>query len=66
MLNKTQPNLEVTLFETLKMHPLLTNNEMKEFVQFKIDVQAFAVQAFGFSSCYDAMRAAFTTHFNGL
>ena len=66
MLNKTQPGFEVTLFETLKMHPLLTNNEMKEFVQFKIDVQAFAVQAFGFSSCYDAMKAAFTTHFNGL
>jgi hypothetical protein len=34
-----------------------------QFKEFKITVQAFGVQTFGFSSCLEAMAGAFAEHF---
>lgn len=64
MLNPTVSGQEILLFDTLYVNPYLTNTDMQELAQLKIDVQAFAVQKFGFSSCYEAMREAFSSHFD--
>ncbi|MBQ7879886.1 MAG: hypothetical protein IJ317_04475 [Clostridia bacterium] len=56
-------NETVTLFDTLKIDETCTNELMKEFVEFKITIQAFAVQTFGFESCFEAMNGAFGSHF---
>ena len=53
----------VVLFDTMSIAPEFGNTEMKELSDLKITVQAFAVQQFGFSSSYEAMCAAFSTHF---
>ena len=53
----------VVLFDTMTVDPSFGNTEMKELSDLKITVQAFAVQQFGFSSSYEAMGAAFSTHF---
>ena len=63
MLNPLEKNAEVELFDTLSVHPLFGNAEMREFAELNITVQAFAVQTFGFSDCYGAMREAFATQF---
>jgi hypothetical protein len=36
---------------------------VQEFIDFKIDVQAFAVQTFDLKSCFEAMTKAFPDHF---
>ena len=64
MLEEKQPGDEIMLFDTLTMSPYLTNTQMQELMQLKIEVQAFGVQTFGFLSCYQAMRAAFASHFD--
>lgn len=53
----------VELFDTMLINAMFGNEEMQEFREMKITVQAFAVQTFGFSSCLDAMRTAFGEHF---
>lgn len=63
MLNPKQTGEEVMIFDTLVVNPYLENVHMQELVELKIEVQAFAVQTFGFSSCYDAMQGAFSSHF---
>lgn len=63
MLNPLAKGEEVVLFDSMNIDPTLGNTEMMELSQLKITVQAFAVQQFGFSSSYDAMGAAFPTHF---
>ncbi len=56
----------VTVFDTLYIDDMFGNSEMLEFRELQVTVQAFAVQKFGFTSCFDAMINAFPTHFVGL
>ena len=64
MLSPMEKGETVTVFDTLQINPLFGNAEMLEFRDLKITVQAFAVQTFGFSSCFDAMTGAFSEHFS--
>ncbi|MBO5479909.1 MAG: hypothetical protein J6A63_01810 [Clostridia bacterium] len=63
MLKATQKGDEIVLFDTMSIVPEWDNAQMCELVDLKIKVQAFAVQTFGFESCFDAMKGAFATHF---
>ena len=63
MLNPLAKDDSVEIFDTIFINSMFGNTEMVEFKEFKVTIQAFAVQTFGFSSCYDAMRGAFTEHF---
>lgn len=63
MTKPIEKDASVLVFDTMMMHPLFGNEQMKEFKDFSITVQAFAVQTFGFSDCYSAMNAAFGEHF---
>lgn len=58
-----QTGESVELFDKVVIDPSFGNVEMQEFRELKITVQAFAVQEFGFTSCLDAMSAAFSDHF---
>jgi predicted ribosomally synthesized peptide with SipW-like signal peptide len=53
----------VTLFDHFYVDGSFNNIEMQQFRELKITVQAFAVQKFGFDSCYKAMNEAFANHF---
>jgi len=53
----------VTVFEEIFFDPIFDHSQMLELSELKITVQAFAVQKFGFDSCYNAMRTAFGTYF---
>ena len=66
MLQSVAKDDSVTLFNLMKIDPEWTSGEMQNFVDFRITVQAFAVQTFGFNSCFDAMTEAFGSHFGGL
>ena len=57
---------EIVLFDTVTVDPEFTNVDMQEFANFKITVQAFAVQTFGFNDCYTAMCTAFADHFGAV
>ena len=57
------PGEEVEVFTTVKIDPTFGNVEMQEFRDLKVTVQAFAVQQYGFSSCLEAMNAAFSSYF---
>ena len=63
MLKPIEKDESVLLFDTMTIHPLFGNEQMKEFRELSITVQAFAVQTFGFSDCYSAMSTAFSEHF---
>jgi predicted ribosomally synthesized peptide with SipW-like signal peptide len=63
MLNKLEKGESVELFDTMLVDPYFGNDEMEEFAQLKIDVEAYAVQSFGFSGCYEAMNEAFADQF---
>lgn len=63
MLAATEKGDEVVLFDTMEIDPIWDNAEMKELVELEIKIQAFAVQTFGFTSCFDAMKGAFSSHF---
>ncbi len=63
MLEKMSEGEEVTIFDTMYVDSIFDNADIQELVQLNIVIQAFAVQAFGFNSCYDAMREAFGEHF---
>lgn len=61
---KLQPGESVTVFDTFRIPAEWNNGDIYEMREFKITVEAFAVQSFGFSSCYDAMTTAFSDHFH--
>jgi hypothetical protein len=63
MLKAAQKGDKTVLFDTMLIEPEWDNAQMRELVDLKIKVQAFAVQTFGFESCFDAMKGAFSTHF---
>ena len=63
MLEEVDSDESVVLFDTMFIDPYLSGTDMLEFIQLTITVQAFAVQTFGFSDCYLAMRGAFEEHF---
>ena len=63
MLQPLKKGESVELFDTFFIDGFFGNEEMQEFKEFKITVQAFGVQTFGFSSCLEAMEGAFTEHF---
>ena len=50
---------KVVLFEKLSIPKEWDNDEMKEFKNLSITIDAFAVQAYGFNNCFDAMTTAF-------
>lgn len=53
-----------TVFDTMFIDNTWDNDAMKELSDFKIDVCAYAVQLYGFDSCFDAMTVAFDSEFN--
>ena len=54
---------KVTLFDTIKIPSTWDNEEMAEMKELKIKVEAYATQAYGFDSCFNAMTAAFDEEF---
>ena len=64
MLQPFKKGDSVKVFDTVFFDSSFGNEEMIEFKEFEITVQAFAVQKFGFSSCLDAMNGAFPEHFS--
>ena len=66
MLDQLAPQNSVEVFETLFFQNYFGNAEMNQFKEFKITVQAFAVQTNGFDSCYAAMTTAFPDYFSGI
>ena len=66
MLNPLAKGESVELFDTMFINDMFGNNEMVEFRELKITVQAFAVQTFGFSSALEAMEDAFGDHFENI
>ena len=57
-------NEEIELFDTMYVNPDWSGEDMKELRDLKIEVAAYGVQTFGFSSCYEAVTAAFSDHFS--
>ena len=53
----------VNVFDTMLIDPTFGNSEMLEFRDLNVTIQAFAVQTYGFDSCYAAMLGAFNEHF---
>ena len=53
----------VNVFDSLTVPAEWDNLEMKELSELKIEVTAYAVQTFGFDSCYLAMTTAFQSEF---
>ena len=66
ILEELAPNEAITVFDTMMINPAYGNEQMRELAQLNITVQAFAVQTFGFDSCYEAMNKAFSEHFTPL
>ena len=66
MLNPLAKGESVTVFDTFYVDDTFGNTEMLELKELKITVQAYAVQTFGFSSCYEAMLTAFGNRFGAL
>ena len=58
------PGDSVTLFDTIKINPAWTNEQMAKIVDLKVAVNAYAVQIQTFANCYDAMTTAFATDFD--
>lgn len=54
---------ETVLFDTLTIPADYDNEEMAKLNGMEINVAAYAAQANGFDSCYDAMTSAFPTAF---
>lgn len=52
------------VFDAMDIPMELSNEDMQEFIDFKIRVEAFASQTEGFDSCFEAMNTAFPEHFN--
>ena len=58
-----QKDESVVIFDTMTIDSEFSNSDMQELVNLEITVQAFAVQTFGFDSCYGAMSRAFPEYF---
>ena len=56
-------NAEIQLFTNIEIPAEWDNAEMEKFNNSKINITAFAVQADGFESCYEAMTTAFPGEF---
>ena len=56
----------VEIFNTMFIDPEFSNTDMQELANLEITVQAFAVQTFGFESCYAAMCRAFPEYFGAV
>ena len=52
------------LFDTLAVPSHWGNTEMQELVNLRIDIEAFAVQKFNLSGCFEAMTTAFPERFS--
>lgn len=52
------------LFKNMNIPASYANNEMAVLEDLEINVQAFATQADGFDSCYEALTTAFKTEWN--
>ena len=63
MKNPMKAGDKVTIFDTFKIPAEWNNSEIKELANFKITIEAFAVQKFGFDSSFNAMKGAFPNHF---
>lgn len=66
MLKPMTSGESVEIFDTFFIDSYFGNEEMQEFRELKITVQAFAVQEYGFSSCLEAMCEAFPERFAAL
>lgn len=66
MLKPVKKGESVTVFDTFFVDEYFGNTEMLEFIDFEITVQAYGVQTFGLSSCYEAMIEAFGDKFGAL
>ncbi len=64
MLDPLAKDESFTVFDTMFIDNTWDNDAMKELSDFKINVCAYAVQLYGFNSCFDAMTAAFSSEFN--
>ena len=53
----------IKLFTEMFFSGEFNNEQMKEFAELRVDIHAFAVQTFGFESCYEAMLGALPDHF---
>ena len=63
MKNAQKANAKTVLFNTLTIPAAWNNAEMAVINTLEINVQAYAVQAYGFDDCYDAMTTAFKDAF---
>ena len=64
MKNVQKANAQTVLFKTLTIPAAWDNAEMDVVDTLEINVQAYAVQAYGFDDCYDAMTTAFANQFD--
>ena len=64
ILNPLPKDESVTLFTHFQMPPEWTSDDVKNMSQLTIHVQAYAVQLFDMTSCYQAMTTAFSDHFS--
>lgn len=58
-----KPDETVVLFDHIKFDDSWDGSDMQNFVDLKLDVQAFAVQTFDLDSCLEAMTLAFPDYF---
>lgn len=56
----------VMLFDGMYFPIEISNGDMREFEDLRIDIYGFGVQTTGFASCYDAMLGALPEHFADL
>ena len=64
MLSPLAKDQSFYVFDTMTIWNGWDNEDMQELRELKIDVSAYAVQTSGFSSCFEAMTAAFKSDFN--
>ena len=62
-LDKFEQTKEEVLFDALNIPIEWNNEEMQEFADFNIKIQAFASQTEGMGSCFEAMQKAFPDYF---
>lgn len=64
MKNVQKAETKTVLFDTLTIPAKWNNAEMAVINTLEINVQAYAVQAYGFENCYHAMTTAFANEFD--
>ena len=60
------PGESVEIFNTMFIDEFFGNEQMQEFRNLTVTVQAYAVQTYGFSSCLEAMGTAFRNRFEAI